>query len=130
MRAVVQDRYGSADVLRVDTIAVPGIGNDQVLVRVAAAGVDRGTWHLMTGRPSWCAWRSACAGHATGCSARDLAGTVVAVGAAVTRFAVGDAVFGVGSGTFAEYAAAKETKLAPRRERSRPSRQRWCRSPA
>jgi NADPH:quinone reductase-like Zn-dependent oxidoreductase len=112
MRAVVQDRYGSADVLRVDTIAVPVIGNDQVLVRVAAAGVDRGTWHLMTGRPYLVRLAIGLRRPRNRVPGRDLAGTVVAVGAAVTRFAVGDAVFGVGSGTFAEYAAAKETKLA------------------
>ena len=112
MRAVVQDRYGSADVLRVDRITVPVIGNDQVLVRVAAAGVDRGTWHLMTGRPYLIRLAVGLRRPRNRVLGRALAGTVVAVGAAVTRFAVGDAVFGVGSGTFAEYAVAKESKLA------------------
>ncbi len=112
MRAAGQDRYGSADALRVDTIAVPTPGDDQVLVHVAAAGVDRGTWHLMTGRPYLMRLATGLRRPRNRVPGRDLAGTVVAVGRAVTRFAVGDAVFGVGSGTFAEYAAAKEKKLA------------------
>ena len=49
MRAIVQDRYGSADVLRLAEIARPEVADDEVLVRVHAAGLDRGTWHLMTG---------------------------------------------------------------------------------
>ncbi len=112
MRAVVQDRYGNGDVLRVDTIGVPSIGAEQVLVRVAAAGVDRGTWHVMAGRPYLVRLAMGLRRPRNRVPGRDLAGTVVAVGGAVTRFAVGDAVFGVGSGTFAEYAAAKESKLA------------------
>ena len=51
MRAIVQDRYGSADVLRLARIAPPKAADNEVLVRVRAAGLDRGTWHLMTGRP-------------------------------------------------------------------------------
>jgi NADPH:quinone reductase-like Zn-dependent oxidoreductase len=51
MRAVVQDEYGSADVLRVRDIPKPAISDDGVLVRVRAAGVDPGVWHLMTGLP-------------------------------------------------------------------------------
>ena len=51
MRAVVQDRYGSADVLELTTVPRPQIGAGQVLVEVHAAGVDRGTWHVLTGMP-------------------------------------------------------------------------------
>ena len=51
MKAIVQDRYGSADVLRLRDIDRPELGNDDVLVRVLAAGVDPGVWHLMTGLP-------------------------------------------------------------------------------
>jgi NADPH:quinone reductase-like Zn-dependent oxidoreductase len=50
-KAIVQDEYGEADVLRLDEIGKPEIGDDQVLVRVHAAGVDRGVWHLMAGLP-------------------------------------------------------------------------------
>ena len=49
MQAIVRDKYGSADVLRINQIDLPTIGNDEVLVRVHAAGLDRGTWHLMAG---------------------------------------------------------------------------------
>ena len=51
MRAIVQDRYGAADVLHLAEIARPEIADNEVLVRVHAAGLDRGTWHLMTGKP-------------------------------------------------------------------------------
>ena len=112
MRAIVQDGYGSADVLRLARIAPPEIAAGEVLVRVHAAGLDRGTWHLMTGRPyllrpiaGFRAPRQPVAG-------LDVAGEVVAVGPGVTRFRAGDEVFGFGRGTFAEYTAAREDKLA------------------
>jgi NADPH:quinone reductase-like Zn-dependent oxidoreductase len=113
MRAIVQDRYGSAEVLRPARIGRPVIADNEVLIRVHAAGLDRGTWHLMTGTPYLM--------RVMGFGFRrpknrvpglDVAGTVVAVGPAVTRFAVGDEVFGVSRGSFAEYAAAREDKLA------------------
>ncbi len=113
MNAVVLDAYGTADELRVDRIARPTITDDEVLVRVHAAGMDRGTWHLMAGRPYL--MRAIGFGFRRPKDrvlGRDVAGTVVAVGAAVTRFAVGDDVFGIGRGTFAEYAAVREDKLA------------------
>jgi NADPH:quinone reductase-like Zn-dependent oxidoreductase len=112
MRAIVQDAYGS-DVWRLDQIAVPEIGDSEVLLRVHAAGLDRGTWHMMRGLPYLL--------RVIGFGFRrpknrvpgiDVAGTVVAVGAAVTRFAPGDEVFGISRGSFAEYAAALEDKLA------------------
>ena len=85
-----------------------------MLVQVHAAGLDRGTWHLMTGTPY--AVRLAFglrAAAAAGARARH-GRPVVEVGAEVTGFAVGDEVYGVGIGTFAEYAAAKPAKLAPK----------------
>ena len=51
MQAIVQEGYGSADVLRLARVAPPEIGDRDVLLHVHAAGLDRGTWHLMTGRP-------------------------------------------------------------------------------
>ena len=113
MRAVVQDRYGDADVLRLATLARPQVTDQEVLVRVHAAGLDRGTWHLMTGKPylmriAGMGFR----GPKDRVPGRDLAGTIAAVGSGVTRFAVGDEVYGVGRGTFAEYAVALEDKLA------------------
>lgn len=112
MRAVLQSGYGSFDVLRVGTSARPRPSDDEVIVRVHAAGITRGDWHLMTGRPylmrvmgfGFSAPKSPVPG-------LDVAGTVVEVGAKVTRFAAGDEVFGIARGAFAEYAAARADKL-------------------
>ncbi|WP_409332663.1 NAD(P)-dependent alcohol dehydrogenase [Trujillonella humicola] len=115
MTAVVQDRYGPApeELLRVAQIDRPTITDDDVLVRVHAASVDRGTWHIMAGLP----YPIRLAGFGLrrpkyANPGRSLAGTVEAVGAAVTGFAVGEAVFGVGDATFADYALARPDKLA------------------
>jgi len=113
MRAIVQTEYGSADVLSVAEIDRPEIGDDEVLVRVHAAGIDRGTWHLMAGQ----AYLIRLMGYGLRAPKNrvpglDVAGTVVASGADVTRFAVGDEVFGISQGSFAEYACAREDKLA------------------
>ncbi len=113
MRAIVQDRYGAADVLRLARVARPQIAEDEVLVHVRAAGLDRGTWHMMAGQPyllrvlgfGFRAPKNRVPG-------LDVAGTVVAVGSAVTRFSTGDEVFGISRGSFAEYAAVREGKLA------------------
>lgn len=112
MRAVLQSGYGSFDVLRVGTAARPRPAGGEVIVRVHAAGITRGDWHLMTGRPYL--MRLMGFGFSAPTSpvpGLDVAGTVVEVGAKVTRFAVGDAVFGIARGAFAEYAAAREDKL-------------------
>lgn len=113
MSAIVQDVYGDADTLRLETVDRPAIGDTDVLVKVRAAGLDRGTWHLMTGKPylmriAGMGFR----GPKDRVPGRDLAGTVEAVGAEVTRFSIGDEVYGVGRGSFAEYAVAPEAKLA------------------
>ncbi len=59
MRAVTQRAYGSADVLDVTRIDRPTIADDEVLIEVEAAGLDRGVWHLMTGKPSTTVWARA-----------------------------------------------------------------------
>jgi NADPH:quinone reductase-like Zn-dependent oxidoreductase len=112
MMAVVQDRYGSTDRLRVERIARPHPAPSEVLLRVHAAGLDRGTWHLMTGRPYMMRLVLGFRGPKDRVPGRDVAGVVTAVGSAVTRFAVGDRVFGIGRGSFAEYAVVNEDKLA------------------
>ena len=91
---------------------MPKIGDKEVLVKIAAAGLDRGTWHLMTGLPYLGRLAFGIRKPKNPVPGRDLAGTVVAVGSSVTRFAVGDAVFGIAAGSFSEYAAAREDKLA------------------
>jgi len=113
VRALVQSGYGSTEVFSVGQRARPRPGPREVLVAVKAAGLDRGTWHLMTGRPylmrvmgfGFSAPKQPVPG-------LDLSGTVVEVGPDVTRFRVGDEVFGIGQGSFAELAVASEDKLA------------------
>lgn len=112
MNAAVHDRYGGADVIYLDRRAVPAIADDEVLVRVVAAGVDRGTWHLLTGQPYLARLAIGLRRPRVPVLGRDVAGTIVARGSAVRRLAVGDSVFGVATGSFAEYARAKERKLA------------------
>jgi NADPH:quinone reductase-like Zn-dependent oxidoreductase len=112
VKAIVQDRFGPADGLELRDIEAPEIGATEVLVRVHAAGVDRGVWHVMTGLP----YPIRLAGYGFrapkhGVPGTDLAGVVTAVGADVTRFAPGDEVFGTGIGTYAEYARAREDQL-------------------
>ncbi len=114
MRAVVQDRYGTVDEWRLDRVAVPRPGAGEVLVAVDAAGLDRGTWHVMTGRPYLARLALGVRRPRTRVPGLDLAGTVAAVGPGVTRFAVGDPVLGIGRGSFAEYAVAREDKLSHR----------------
>jgi NADPH:quinone reductase-like Zn-dependent oxidoreductase len=112
MRAVVQDRYGHAEVLHLAHVPRPDVAAAQVLVRVRAAGLDRGTEHLMTGTPYLMRIGFGVRRPRNPVAGRDVAGTVAAVGPAVTRFAPGDAVYGVAPGSFAEFAVAREDKLS------------------
>lgn len=112
MRAIVQDVYGSADQLRLAEVDKPVIAADEVLVRVHAAGVDRGTCHLMRGEPYLMRILGfGFRGPKNRVPGLDVAGTVAAVGGDVSRFKVGDEVFGIARGSFAEYAAARQDKL-------------------
>jgi NADPH:quinone reductase-like Zn-dependent oxidoreductase len=113
MRAVVQRRYGNSSVLEVAEVERPAVAADEVLIEVRAAAIDRGTEHLMTGRP----WLIRLAGFGLlrpkqPVIGLDVAGVVRQVGAEVTRFSVGDEVFGIASGSVAQFAAAKEKKLS------------------
>lgn len=113
VRALLQSGYGGTEVLRVGTVPRPVPGDAEVLVRVRAAGVDRGTWHLMTGRPYLMRVMGfGLTAPVSPVAGLDLAGEVVEVGPGVTRFRVGDHVFGIGRGSFAELAVAREDKLA------------------
>jgi NADPH:quinone reductase-like Zn-dependent oxidoreductase len=115
MKAIVQDEYGSTDVLELRNVATPAIGKDEVLVRVRAAGLDRGVWHVMTGLP----YPIRLAGYGLRTPKNpvlgtDVAGVVEAVGEDVTSFHWGDEVFGVAKGSYAEYAIARADRIAPK----------------
>ncbi|OKK16101.1 NADPH:quinone reductase [Streptomyces sp. CB00455] len=121
MKAIVQDVYGPTGVLRLEEIDQPVPGRGEVLLRVHAAGVDQGVWHLMAGKPY--AIRAAGFGLRTPkrrVRGMDVAGRVEAVGPGVTRLRPGDEVYGTCAGSFAEYACAKEDELAPRPARLTP----------
>lgn len=112
MKAIVQDRYGTAEVLELADVDPPTIGDDELLVRVLAAGVDPGVWHLMTGLP----YLVRLMGYGfrtpkTRVPGFDVAGRVEAVGRNVATFRVGDEVFGVCNGSFAELACVRENRL-------------------
>ncbi len=113
MKAITQDVYGSAEVLELRDVDQPVPREDDVLIRVHAAGVDQGVWHLMTGLP----YLTRAVGYGlrapkTGIRGREVAGVVEAIGKNVVGFRPGDEVFGTCEGSFAEYVCAKEGKLA------------------
>ncbi|MFJ1706022.1 NAD(P)-dependent alcohol dehydrogenase [Kitasatospora sp. NPDC088346] len=113
MKAIVHDVYGPPSVLRLDEVERPAPGPGEVLVRILGAGLDQGVWHLTAGMPYLV--------RTLGFGLRapkvrirglDLAGRVEAVGRDVTRFQVGDEVYGTCDGSFAEYACTTEDRLA------------------
>jgi NADPH:quinone reductase-like Zn-dependent oxidoreductase len=115
MKAMTRDRYGSADVLALNDITMPVVGDDEVLIRVHAAGVGPDVWHLMTGLPYLVRLMGVgLRKPKTRVVGRDVAGSVEAVGKDVTQFQPGDEVFGACRGAFAEYACARADNLAPK----------------
>ena len=121
MKAIVQRRYGSPDWLELRDVAKPVVGETDVLVRVHAASVNAADWHFLTGIPYVLRLASGILRPRRTIPGRDLAGRVEAVGGSVTRFRVGDEVFGTPGdelrniiGTFAEYVVAPETRIVPK----------------
>jgi NADPH:quinone reductase-like Zn-dependent oxidoreductase len=115
MKAIVQDKYGSPDVLELKDIDKPEIGDDEVLVRVRAAGVNPGDWAIMSGLPYIARPVYGLRKPKNAVRGTDVAGTVEAVGNSVTRLQPDDEVFGWCSGlggAFAEYASVSEERLA------------------
>jgi NADPH:quinone reductase-like Zn-dependent oxidoreductase len=111
MKAIVQDRYGPADVLELRDIEDPAVGEDDVLVRVHAAGCGPDVWHLMTGLPYFVRLMFGFHKLKVPVRGRDVAGRVEAVGANVTGFRPGEEVMGIVEGSFAEHAIARPDKL-------------------
>ncbi|MET8451270.1 NAD(P)-dependent alcohol dehydrogenase [Streptomyces sp. NPDC005209] len=116
MTAVVQECYGAEPeaVLRTAQLLRPCIGPDEVLVRVHASSVDRGTWHLMAGLPYAVRPVSGLRRPKLPNPGRNIAGVVEGVGPDVTGFAPGDEVYGTADAAFAEYAAARPDRIAPK----------------
>jgi NADPH:quinone reductase-like Zn-dependent oxidoreductase len=123
MQAIVQDRYGPVELLRLREVESPSIGNDEVLVRVRAASVHPDVWHVVRGLPYVLRLMGAGLRRPTqGVPGTDVAGEIAAVGRNVTRFVAGDAVFGEtvrghqwhNGGAFAEYVAVREQALQPK----------------
>src|SRR2546429_7015340 len=117
MKAIVQDQYGTSEVLELRDIARPEIGEGEVLVRVRAAGVNPGDWAIMGGLPYIARPVYGMGKPKNAVRGTDVAGQVEAVGTSVMRFRPGDEVFGSSKnlgGAFAEYAAVSEGALAPK----------------
>jgi NADPH:quinone reductase-like Zn-dependent oxidoreductase len=111
MQAVIQDTYGSAEVMKLQNIDKPAIADDEVLVRVRAASIHIGDWILMTGSPFVMRMATGLRRPKIRVPGTDIAGTVEAVGGDVKQFRPGDDVFGWGTGAFAEFARANEDQL-------------------
>ena len=111
MKAMVQDKYGSAEVLKARDIEKPQIRNDEILVRVHAASVHVGDWILMTGSPFVMRFATGLRKPKNPVPGTDVAGTVEAVGKDAQRLRPGDEVFGWSAGAFAEYASASEDQF-------------------
>jgi NADPH:quinone reductase-like Zn-dependent oxidoreductase len=111
MQAIVQDNYGSAEVLEAEDVDRPQIADDEVLVRVHAASIHVGDWVLMTGVPYVMRLGTGLSKPKNRVPGTDIAGTVEAVGTQVQCLRPGDEVFGWCTGAFAEYAAAPEDQL-------------------
>jgi NADPH:quinone reductase-like Zn-dependent oxidoreductase len=112
MRAIVQDEYGQPDVLRLTDVAKPEVGDDDVLVRVHAAGVNPADWHMVTGTPYLVRMVAGVRTPKTQIPGADLAGRVEAVGSSITEFSVGDDVFGENAAAYAEYATVPQDRIA------------------
>lgn len=113
MTAIVQSSYGGTEVWAVQELPLPRPGKGEVLLAVAAAGIDRGTWHLMTGRPQALRLAFGLRRPRQPVPGLDVAGSVIATGPGVTALEVGQEVFGIAQGSLAPYAVARVTKLAP-----------------
>src|SRR5438128_10791817 len=114
MKAIVQHTYGSADLLDLEDIDIPLVGDAEVLVRVHAAGCGPDVWHLMTGMPYMARLAVGFRRPKVAVRGWDVAGAVEAVGASVAGFRPSDEVMGTAEGSFAELVVARPDKLIPK----------------
>jgi NADPH:quinone reductase-like Zn-dependent oxidoreductase len=117
MKAVTHSQYGNPEVLQVTTLERPVPRKNEVLIRVKAAGLDYGQWHLMAGKPYAVRLATGLTKPKQRVLGTDVSGVVEAVGTGVTRFKIGDAVFGASSRSFAEFTCAREDQLCLKPER-------------
>ena len=117
MKAIFQDRFGSADVLELRDVPDPEVGEGDVLVEVQAAGCGPDVWHIMAGKPYFVRAMPGFRKMNVGVRGRDVAGRVQAVGVNVTDLRPGDEVMGVLDGSFAEFAIGTPEKLVRKPER-------------
>jgi len=116
MAAAVREVYGTPEVLRVEDVAIPALGEEEILVRVVSSSVNPLEWHILTGTPYLARLRVGLRRPKRPNLGADIAGIVVAVGGGVTEFAPGDEVFGETWGAYAEFAVAKEKALTHKPE--------------
>jgi NADPH:quinone reductase-like Zn-dependent oxidoreductase len=114
MIAIVQETYGSADVLQLNEIDKPPVGDGAALVRVHATSVNPADWHAISGTPLVARFAFGVRKPKNRVPGTDLAGVVEAVGKDVTKLRLGDEVFGWSIGAFAEYACTPEDHLVPK----------------
>jgi NADPH:quinone reductase-like Zn-dependent oxidoreductase len=112
MKAILHHRYGGAEILRLEEVPTPVPAAGEVLIRVEAASVNALDLHFMRGRPRIARLALGLRGPKRGRPGVDVAGVVEAVGAGITHFKPGDAVFGAARGAFAEYVCTSEDRLA------------------
>jgi NADPH:quinone reductase-like Zn-dependent oxidoreductase len=114
MKAIKRTVYGPAESLSFDEVPMPEVGDTDVLLKMHASSVNPYDWHFVRGEPYLIRVNAGYRRPKNQDMGIDAAGTVIAVGAKVTRFEIGDNVFGLAKGAFAEYAAANEERLAPK----------------
>ena len=116
MKAIVQDTYGTADdpPLKLEDIERPVVGSREVLLRVVAASLFVGDWHIMAGLPYVFRLVNGFRAPKVRVRGQDVAGRVEAIGNDVTQLQPGDEVYGTCDGAFAEYATARHNKIAPK----------------
>jgi NADPH:quinone reductase-like Zn-dependent oxidoreductase len=114
MKAVVQERYGSPDVLELRDVEIPTIGDDGVLVRVRASSVNAADWHTVRGQPVFARLQTGLRRPKQALVGIDVAGVVEAVGRDVTELSPGDHVLGGRGGAFSEYVAGRVRNFVPK----------------
>lgn len=114
MKAVVHDRYGPPEVLRVDEVERPVPADDEVLVRVHATTVTQTDCHMRRARPFFWRFMLGLRRPKRKILGLEFAGVVEEIGPSVTQFEVGDRVFGMRSGAYAEYVCVRESRLVAR----------------